>query len=112
MNEAGSIDESEVIIENIFNKIKDKFNIKDFMDKIKTGTKEAKQAFNLLKNNVVHGTELSEEDKDFIKHNLKNILNGLGYATIFALPGGSIILLLTKLLKPYFKNKGSETAEA
>ena len=77
--------------------IKKKFKI--FLEKLKQEGKETKDAFSLLIKAAKGEIELTNLDKQQIKEQLKDILKGVFGAAIFAIPAGSLVLLLLKLIK-------------
>jgi hypothetical protein len=84
-------------INDLYEKIK--VNIKDFIEKIGQETDETKEAYRLLVDSIQNGTELTPEQKEQIGEQLKDVLKTLGIVGITLLPGGSIFLILTKILK-------------
>lgn len=84
-------------INDLYEKIK--VNIKDFIEKIGQETDETKEAYRLLVDSIQNGTELTLEQKKQIGEQLKDVLKTLGIVGITLLPGGSIFLILTKILK-------------
>lgn len=84
-------------INDLYEKIK--INIKDFIEKIGQETDETKEAYRLLVDSIQNGTELTPEQKEQIGEQLKDVLKTLGIVGITLLPGGSIFLILTKVLK-------------
>ena len=99
--------ETEIMDEGKLNDfLKDKvFDRKKFIQQVKNGSAQTKQAYKLLADSIKNDTELTEEEKAFIKNNLKNIFTALGYGALFMIPGGITTMALTKLLKPMFKKK-------
>ena len=77
--------------------LKAKFKV--FLNKLKQEGKETKDAFNLLIQAAQGKKKLTDLDKQQIKEQLKDILKGVFGATIFAIPAGSLILILLKLIK-------------
>ena len=86
----------EIKLPNVSN-IKEKFKI--FLKKLKQEGKETKDAFSLLVKAAKGEIELTDLDKQQIKEQLKDILKGVFGAAIFAIPAGSLVLLLLKLIK-------------
>ncbi|MEI6880344.1 MAG: hypothetical protein WCK82_03300 [Bacteroidota bacterium] len=84
-------------INDLYEKIK--VNIKDFIEKIGQETDETKEAYRLLVDSIQNGNELTPEQKEQIGEQLKDVLKTLGIVGITLLPGGSIFLILTKILK-------------
>lgn len=77
--------------------ITEKFKI--FVSKLKQEGKETKAAFSLLVKSAKGEIELTDLDKQQIKEQLKDILKGVFGAAVFAIPTGSLILILLKLIK-------------
>ena len=77
--------------------ITEKFKI--FVSKLKQEGKETKAAFSLLVKSAKGEIELTDLDKQQIKEQLKDILKGVFGVAIFAIPAGSLILILLKLIK-------------
>ena len=77
--------------------ITEKFKI--FVSKLKQEGKETKAAFSLLVKAAKGEIELTDLDKQQIKEQLKDILKGVFGAAVFAIPAGSLILILLKLIK-------------
>jgi len=77
--------------------IKSKFN--DFIKAVKQEGKESKQALSLLVQAAKGNKELTDLDKQFIKEQLKDVLKAVFGAAIFAIPAGSLVLLLLKAIK-------------
>ncbi len=77
--------------------IKKKFKI--FLEKLKQEGKETKDVFSLLVKAAKGEIELTDLDKQQIKEQLKDIIKGVFGAAIFAIPAGSLVLLLLKLIK-------------
>ncbi len=87
---------NEIKLPNITD-LKSKF--KTFLDKLKQEGKETKDAFNLLVQAAKGDKKLTDLDKQQIKEQLKDILKGVFGVTVFALPAGSLVLILLKLIK-------------
>jgi hypothetical protein len=84
-------------INDLYEKVKN--STKDFIEKIGQETDETKEAYRLLVDSIQNGTELTPEQKEQIGEQLKDVLKTLGIVGITLLPGGSIFLILTKVLK-------------
>lgn len=99
--------ESDVIKEGKINDIlKDKvFDRQKFIQNIKNGSSQTKEAYKLFHGSIVNNVDLSDDEKDFINNNLKNIFTALGYGALFMVPGGLTLIGLTKILTPIFKKK-------
>lgn len=95
MTNDNNINENKII-----DTIRQGLNIRKFIEGIKAGGKETKESFLLLKNHIVNGVELSDEDKKKITNNLIKILKG---AATISIPGGITFTILFKTLKPLFK---------
>jgi hypothetical protein len=95
------ITENKILEEN---KLKDsvkklKDNWVDFTKAIKQESKETQEAFVLLNQAAQGKITLTSEQKKQIGDQMKNVLKTLGYLTILALPGGSIVAILLKVLR-------------
>ena len=77
--------------------LKSKF--KTFLDKVKQEGRETKDAFNLLSQAAQGKKELTSSDKQQIKEQLQDILKSVFGAAVFALPAGTLVILLLKLFK-------------
>lgn len=88
--------ESDKLDESLF----DKFNFKKFIENVKQGGKDSKLSYLLIKNYIVNGQKLDDEQKKFVTKNLLNVLKGIATVTI---PGGITFMVLVKLMKPYLK---------
>ena len=84
-------------INDLYEKVKN--STKDFIEKIGQETDETKEAYRLLVDSIQNGTALTPEQKEQIGEQLKDVLKTLGIVGITLLPGGSIFLILTKVLK-------------
>lgn len=83
--------------ESYYELLKNNFN--NFLNSINEENKETKEAFNLLINSINNDIELTDEEKAKIGEQFKDVLKTIGIVGITILPGGSIFLILTKLLK-------------
>jgi len=72
---------------------------KDFIDRVGQEGEETKEAFNLLVDSVQNGTELTEEEKNKIGNQLKDVLKTLGLIGVAVLPGGTVFFILAKFFK-------------
>lgn len=88
--------ETDKLDESLF----DKFNFKKFIENVKKGGKDSKLSYLLIKNYIVNGQKLDDEQKKFVTKNLLNVLKGVVIVTI---PGGVTFMVLVKLIKPYLK---------
>jgi hypothetical protein len=76
-----------------------KVNAKDFIKNIEQESLETKEAFSLIVVSVKEGKDLTQEEKDKIGEQLKDVLKATGLVGIALLPGGTIFFILTKYLK-------------
>lgn len=76
-----------------------KTHLKDFTERIGKENDETKEAFGLLVHSLNNGVELTPEQKTQIGNQMKDVLKTVGIVGITLLPGGSIFLILTKVLK-------------
>ena len=88
---------SPVIKENIVGNIKTK--IKDFISAIKQEGQETKDAFKLILQAAKGEIKLSDEQKEQIGNQLKDVLKTVGLTAIATLPGGFIVAALLKIFK-------------
>jgi hypothetical protein len=88
---------SPIIQEGIMDNMKTK--IKDFISAIKKEGQETKEAFKLILQSAKGEIELSDEQKEQIGNQLKDILKTIGLTAIAVLPGGLIAGALIKLFK-------------
>jgi len=88
---------SPIIKENLVDNVKSKLN--NFIQAVKQEGKETKQAFILLINAAKGDIELTDEQKQFIKEQMVDLLKSLGLVTIAVMPAGSLVALLLKALK-------------
>lgn len=78
-------------------KIKAKFQ--DFLSKLKTEKNETKEAFKKLVQSVKNGNELSDEEKEQIGNQLKDVFEAIGLTAATVLPGGTLYFILIEVLK-------------
>ena len=88
---------SPIIKENVMDNMKTK--IKDFVSAIKQEGKETKDAFKLILQAAKGEIELSNEQKEQIGNQLKDVLKTIGLTAIATLPGGFIVGALLKIFK-------------
>jgi hypothetical protein len=86
-----------IIQENYLTSIKDKFT--KFISAVKQEGKETKEAVSLLIKAAKGDVELSNEQKEQIGNQLKDVLKLIGLTAIAALPGGFVAGALIKLFK-------------
>ena len=92
---------SPIIKENLVDNVKSKLN--NFIQAVKQEGKETKQAFSLLLKAAKGDIDLTDEQNQFIKEQMVDLLKSLGLVTIAVMPAGSLVALLLKTLKlsPY-----------
>ena len=88
---------SPIIKEGIVDNMKTK--IKDFMSAIKQEGQETKEVVGLLIHAAKGEIELTDEQKEYIGNQLKDVLKLIGLTAIAVLPGGSIAAVLLKVFK-------------
>ena len=76
-----------------------KGHIKDFTQCIGKESDETKQAFKLLVYSSKNKVKLTPEEKNQIGEQMKDVLKTIGLVSITLLPGGSVFLILTNVLK-------------
>jgi hypothetical protein len=76
-----------------------KTKIKDFIVAIKQEGQETKEAFKLILQSAKGEIELSDEQKEQIGNQLKDVLKTVGLTAIATLPGGFIVGALLKIFK-------------
>jgi len=89
-----------VINESLLPSVSDiKSKLKDLTLAVKQQGGDAKKALAMLLKAAKGETDLTDDDKAFIKLQLQDALKSVGFATLFALPAGSLVLMLLKALK-------------
>jgi hypothetical protein len=83
----------EGIIDNM------KAKIKDFISAIKQEGKETRDAFKLILQSAKGDITLTDEQKEQIGNQLKDVLKTIGLTAIAVLPGGVIVATLLKIFK-------------
>jgi hypothetical protein len=91
---------SPIVKEGLIDGIKSKFS--NFVQAVKQEGKETKQALSLLIKAAKGETELSDDDKNYIGEQLKDVLKLVGLTAIATLPGGFIAGALLKVFKAEF----------
>ena len=91
---------SPIVKEGLIDNVKSKFN--NFVTSVKQEGKETKQALSLLIKAAKGEIELSDNDKNYIGEQLKDVLKLVGLTAIATLPGGFIAGALLKLFKAEF----------
>jgi Mg2+ and Co2+ transporter CorA len=76
-----------------------KGHLKDFTERISKESDETKEAFGLLVNSMNNKTKLTPKEKEQIGNQMKDVLKTIGIVGVTLLPGGSIFLILSKVLK-------------
>jgi len=88
---------SPIIKESLIDNIKSKLS--DFIKAAKQEGKETKQALSLLIKAAKGDIELTDEQNQFIKDQMIDVLKSLGLVAIAVMPAGSLVALLLKALK-------------
>lgn len=91
---------SPIVKEGFIDSVKSKFG--NFIKAVKQENKETKQAVSLLIKAAKGDIELSDNDKEYIGNQLKDVLKLVGLTAIATLPGGFIAGALIKLFKAEF----------
>ena len=86
-----------MVQEGIIDNIKSK--IKDFTSAIKQESKETRNAFKLIIQSAKGDIKLTDEQKEQIGNQLKDVLKTIGLTAIAVLPGGVIVAALLKIFK-------------
>ena len=76
-----------------------KGHVKDFTQRIGKESDKTKEVFRLLVDSSVNGVKLTPEEKTQIGEQMKDVLKTVGLVSITLLPGGSVFLILTNVLK-------------
>ena len=76
-----------------------KEHVKDFTECISKENDKTKEAFGLLVDSINNGTKLTPQQKEQIGNQMKDVLKTIGIVGVTLLPGGSIFLILTSVLK-------------
>jgi hypothetical protein len=76
-----------------------KGKMKDFLERLDQEKDETKEAFKILSESIQNGTELTDEEKEKIGEQLKDVLKTIGLVGAAILPGGFIYLLVVKVFK-------------
>lgn len=76
-----------------------KEKMKDFLEKVAQEKDETKEAFSLLIDSINDGKKLTDEEKEKIGEQLKDVLKTIGLVGATILPGGFIYFLIAKVFK-------------
>lgn len=76
-----------------------KEKMKDFLEKVSQEKEETKEAFSLLIESVNEGKPLTDEQKEMVGEQLKDVLKTIGLVGATVLPGGFAYLLIAKVFK-------------
>ena len=76
-----------------------KEKMKDFLEKIGQEKDETKEAFSILIDSINDGKKLTDEEKEKVGEQLKDVLKTLGLVGASILPGGFIYFLVAKVFK-------------
>jgi hypothetical protein len=88
---------SPIVKEGIVDNMKTK--IKDFISAVKQEGQETKEVVGLLIHAAQGKIKLTDEQKEYIGNQLKDVLKLIGLTAIAVLPGGSIAAVLLKVFK-------------
>jgi len=88
---------SPIVKEGIVDNMKTK--IKDFISAVKQEGQETKEVVGLLIHAAQGKIKLTDEQKEYIGNQLKDVLKLVGLTAIAVLPGGSIAAILLKVFK-------------
>ena len=76
-----------------------KEKMKDFLDKISQEKDETKEAFSILITSINDGKKLTDEEKEKVCEQLKDVLKTIGLVGATVLPGGFVYFLIAKVFK-------------
>ena len=82
-------------LEHLYDSFKEK--IHDFLERISIEKEETKEAFNILVDSVQNGKELTDEEKEKVGEQLKDVLKTIGLVGATVLPGGFIYFVVAKV---------------
>jgi len=85
------------MVTKYFRLLKKKGN--EFLGSMDQEKEETKEAFMMIINSYKNGVDLTDEEKDAIGEQMKDVLKTLGIVGVTLLPGGSIFLIITNFLK-------------
>jgi hypothetical protein len=71
----------------------------EFLGSMDQEKEETKEAFMMIVNSYKNDVDLTDEEKEAIGEQMKDVLKTLGIVGITLLPGGSIFLIITNFLK-------------
>jgi len=91
------LEEKDMVQEGVIDNMKAK--IKDFIAAIKQEGKETRDAFKLILQSAKGEITLTDEQKEQIGNQLKDVLKTIGLTAIAVLPGGVIVATLLKIFK-------------
>ena len=72
---------------------------KDFLEKMSQEKDETKEASKILMDSINEGKKLTDEEKEKIGEQMKDVLKTIGLVGATVLPGGFIYFLLVKVFK-------------
>ena len=76
-----------------------KGKMKDFLEKMSLEKDETKEAFKILMDSVNEGKKLTDDEKEKIGEQMKDVLKTIGLVGATVLPGGFIYFLIVKVFK-------------
>lgn len=80
-----------------YDSLKDK--TKDFLEKMSQEKDETKEAFKILIDSINDGKTLTDEEKEKIGEQMKDVLKTIGLVGATILPGGFVYFLIVKVFK-------------
>jgi hypothetical protein len=72
---------------------------KDFLEKMSQEKDETKEAFKILIDSINDGKSLTDEEKEKIGEQMKDVLKTIGLVGATVLPGGFIYFIVVKVFK-------------
>lgn len=83
--------------------------VSKFVTSVKDNAVNTSDMVKTIVNSIKNGEKLTKEEKIKIGKDLKTLFKSLGYGAIFALPGGSLFLIVSGIIKNNMeKNKNKE----
>jgi len=76
-----------------------KEKMKDFLEKVGQEKDETKEAFKILIDSINEKKKLTDEEKEKIGEQLKDVLKTIGLVGATVLPGGFVYFLIVKVFK-------------
>lgn len=82
-------------LESLYDSFKEK--VDDFLERISLEKEETKEAFGILIDSIRNGKELTDEEKEKVGEQLKDVLKTIGLVGATVLPGGFIYFVVAKV---------------